>query len=79
MNTYETLAKVEDRGEVRVAGVPFQPGTEVRVIIAPQRATGEEFALAWAEWCREIRKRRDAGEITEEEIQKEIDDYRAGQ
>lgn len=33
MKTYETTAKVEDRGQVHVAGVPFKPGTEVDVTI----------------------------------------------
>jgi hypothetical protein len=35
MNTYETTATVEDQGQVRVAGVPFEPGTRVDVIIRP--------------------------------------------
>lgn len=34
METYETVATVEDRGQVRVAGVPFAPGTEVEVTIS---------------------------------------------
>ncbi len=33
MKTYETSATVEDQGDVRVAGVPFAPGTEVAVMI----------------------------------------------
>lgn len=78
MKAYETSAKVEDRGEVRVSGVPFVPGTQVRVIVAPKRVSGEEFARAWAELCREIRDRHTAREIRDEDIQKEIDDYRAG-
>ena len=36
MNTYATSATVEARGEVRVAGVPFEPGTEVEVTITPK-------------------------------------------
>jgi hypothetical protein len=43
MNTYETSATVEDRGEVRVAGVPFEPGTEVEVTISPKVRSGEEL------------------------------------
>lgn len=35
MKAYETSATVEDRGQVRVAGVPFEPGTQVDVIITP--------------------------------------------
>lgn len=36
---YETLAKVEPRGEVRILGVPFQPGTEVEVTIREKPPT----------------------------------------
>ncbi len=35
MNAYETSATVEEQGQVRVAGVPFAPGTEVSVTITP--------------------------------------------
>jgi hypothetical protein len=35
MDTYETSATVEEQGQVRVAGVPFEPGTRVDVIIRP--------------------------------------------
>jgi hypothetical protein len=35
MNTYETSATVEDEGKIRVAGVPFAPGTRVEVTITP--------------------------------------------
>ena len=33
MNTYETTATVEAHGQIHVAGVPFEPGTEVHVTI----------------------------------------------
>lgn len=78
MKTYETSATVQDRGEVRVAGVPFQPGTQVRVIVAPRRASPEEFARAWADLCRNLRAAPGAADVTDEDIRKEIDDYRAG-
>ena len=38
MNTYETTAIVEDHGQVRVAGVPFESGTEVEVTIREKAA-----------------------------------------
>lgn len=37
MRTYETSATVEAEGEVRLAGVPFAPGTEVDVTISLKR------------------------------------------
>ncbi len=42
MSKYETTATVEAAGLVRVAGVPFEPGTEVAVVIQP--AAGGEHA-----------------------------------
>jgi hypothetical protein len=40
MDTYETSATVEDQGQVRLAGVPFAPGTRVEVtIITKERPT----------------------------------------
>ncbi len=36
MKTFETSATVEDQGQVRVDGVPFEPGTEVEVTISPK-------------------------------------------
>lgn len=46
MNTYETTATVEDHGQVRVAGVPFAPGTEVEVTIKPAQNGGHATATA---------------------------------
>jgi hypothetical protein len=36
MRAYETSATVELNGQVRLAGVPFAPGTQVEVIISPK-------------------------------------------
>ena len=36
MKTYETTATVENHGQVRLAGLPFAPGTEVEVRISPK-------------------------------------------
>jgi hypothetical protein len=36
MNTFETSATVEEHGQVRVAGVPFAPGTEVEATVTPK-------------------------------------------
>ena len=40
MNVYETYATVEDQGQVRVVGVPFDPGTEVEVTVKPAAKGG---------------------------------------
>jgi hypothetical protein len=78
MKTYETSATVEDQGQVRVAGVPFAPGTEVEVSISPKRHSAEDFTAAWRRVCAELRARPGLQNITEEDIHEEIDRYRAG-
>ena len=45
MNAYETSATVEEHGQVRLVGVPFEPGTKVEVTIrekpCPETANSE--------------------------------------
>jgi hypothetical protein len=79
MNTFETSATVKEKGEVRVAGVPFAPGTEVEVTISPKRGSADEFAAAWQRLCAELRSRAELQQPTDDEIRTEIDRYRAGQ
>lgn len=33
MNTFETSATVEEHGQIRIVGAPFEPGTEVEMTI----------------------------------------------
>ena len=77
MEIYETSATVEERGQVRVAGVPFAPGTEVEVTISPKRRSAEEFAAAWQRVCAALRLRPGLQNITDEDIREEIDRYRS--
>lgn len=35
MKSFETTATVENHGEIRLAGVPFAPGTEVEITVTP--------------------------------------------
>jgi hypothetical protein len=61
MNTYETTATVEDRGQVMIAGVPFAAGTEVDVKISRKGRSadqvtppGDEALAAAQERMREL-------------------------
>ena len=36
MDVFETSATVEETGSIRVAGVPFPPGTEVEITVSPK-------------------------------------------
>jgi hypothetical protein len=78
MNAYETSATVEPQGDIRLVGVPFAPGTEVEVTVSPKRKSAEEFAESWRRVCDELRRLPLVDTLTDDEIQKEIDEYRAG-
>lgn len=78
MKAYETAATVEREGKLQIAGVPFAPGTQVDVMVRLRRKSAEEFAVAWREVCQELRTVTGATDISEAQIQREIDDHRAG-
>lgn len=77
MQSWETSATVEREGQVCVGGVPFAPGTEVDVTISPKRKLTEEFATAWRQVCDELRSAPGLSEISEDDIQNEIDAFRS--
>jgi len=77
MNTYETSATVKEQGRVQIDGVPFAAGTQVEVSISPKRRPAGEFAAAWRRLCAELRAR--LPNISDEDIQAEIDRYRTVQ
>jgi hypothetical protein len=52
MDTYETTATVEEQGQIRLAGVPFKPGTEVEVTIREKAAAAANRPLVNAEEAR---------------------------
>ncbi len=75
MDAYEISATVEPSGQIRLGTVPFAPGTEVEVIISPERSSPEQFSKRWNRLCQEMRAR--AGELAESDIQREIAAFRA--
>jgi hypothetical protein len=78
MNAFESSTTVQPLGEIRVPGVPFAPGTEVEVTIVPKRKSPDEFNAAWERVCSELRTSVGEQNLTEDDLQREIDDYRAG-
>lgn len=77
MKTFEATTIVQPTGEIRVAGVPFSAGTEVEVIVSPKRQNGEDFRRNWEDVCRRLRTLSTTANISDEEIQAEIAEYRA--
>jgi hypothetical protein len=78
MTAFETSTTVQASGDVRVAGLPFAPGTEVEVSISPKRGDSREFSQRWERVSGKLRALKQLGSISDEEIRAEIDDYRAG-
>jgi hypothetical protein len=78
MNTLMKKTKVESDGWLKIQAPPELENQEVDVIIIPQRPTASERVSVWRRLTEEIGGLPKSDEITEEEIQKEIDDYRAG-
>ena len=78
MEIYETSATVEDHGQVRVAGVPFAPGTEVEVTIREKvaadanrlPANGEETRVRMKDLFARVRARNTepVGPLRREEL-----------
>ncbi len=77
MNTVTKKTKVEPDGWLKVQAPPELENQEVDVIIVPKRPTASERLAAWQSLFEDTQSLPDLKEITEEEIQKEIDDYRA--
>jgi hypothetical protein len=78
MNTVTKKIRVESNGWLKIQAPPELENQEVAVIIVPPRPIASERLAAWRRLCEGTQTVLDANEITEEDIQKEIDDYRAG-
>lgn len=77
MKSYDTFTTVQPQGDICVPGVPFAPGTEVEVSIVPKRRSPGDFVESWNRVVEELRRSLGSREITDDEIQREINDYRA--
>ncbi len=78
MRSFDTVTVVDANGEIRLSQLPYSPGTEVQVNISPKRQSAAEFLSAWEQSCETLRSTPHLQQITDVEIQQEIDDYRAG-
>ncbi|MGI9066556.1 MAG: hypothetical protein ACR2HX_09140 [Pyrinomonadaceae bacterium] len=78
MNTVTKKTKVEANGWLKVQAPPELENQEVDVIIVPQRPLAAERVAAWDDLREKTRSLPDLKDITDDEIQMEVDDYRAG-
>jgi hypothetical protein len=77
MKTFEATAIVDPTGEIRVGGVPFSAGTEVEVVVSAKRQSADEFRRNWDEVCRQLRSLPSVADLSDDQIQAEVSDYRA--
>lgn len=78
MNTVTKKTRVEPDGWLKIQAPPELENQEVDVIIVPKRPPAADRVAAWQRMCEEIQSLPNSKEITDEDIRKEIDDYRAG-
>jgi hypothetical protein len=79
MNTITKKIKVAPDGWLRIQAPAELGNQEVDIIIVPRRPATAERVAAWRRLCEEIQNLPSSKEITDEDIRKEIEDYRAGQ
>ena len=78
MRTFETSATVQPDGGIVVVGSPFAPGAQVDILVTPKRRRPEEFDAAWRQVCEELRGLPNLQNFDDADIQREVDEYRAG-
>jgi len=78
MNTVTKKTRVEADGWLKVQAPAELENQEVDVIIVPQRPPAAERVAAWQDLGEKDQNLADSKAITDEEIQREIDRYRAG-
>ena len=78
MNTVTKKTRVESDGWLKVQAPPEWENQEVDVIIVPRRSPASKRVAVWQGLCEEVQTLPTPEDIADEDIQKEIDDYRAG-
>ncbi|WP_089726329.1 hypothetical protein [Candidatus Thiosymbion oneisti] len=77
MNAYKTYVEVDPSGRVVLEHLPFRAGARVEVLVVDQSPEAGEVE-SWHALFRHIRSLPQSRSITDEDITKEIDDYRSG-
>ena len=77
MTTITRKAKVEPDGWLKVQASVELGNQDVDVIIVPRRRSASERVALWRQLSNEVQGLPGMSEITDDDIQKEIEDYRA--
>ena len=77
MQAYKTHVTVTPSGEILLKNLPFTPGSRVEVVILEDSSEAERKGTQWQESNRRIRALPGIEDITEADIQAEIDAFRS--
>ncbi len=77
MDSYRTIDKVVEPGQVVVA-VPYAPGEIVEVVVRPTSEDRQERLRRFYELMKETQSLPQVQNLTDEDIEAEIEAYRAG-
>lgn len=77
MNAYKTYVEVDGSGRVVLDHVPFRAGSLVEVLVVDQGTSGIDLEN-WRALFTHIQGLPQTQAISDEDIAKEIDDYRSG-
>jgi hypothetical protein len=78
MTAYETHITLTDPGKITLANLPFRAGQQVKIMIVIEDENRAERLRQWKALFKELQSLPQAQQITDEEIAKEIQAYRAG-
>ncbi len=78
MKAYETSGTVGADGALKVEAPRELANQEVEVLITPKRPPAAERVAAWERLCRRVQGLPQIQQITDEDIQQEIEAVRGG-
>jgi hypothetical protein len=77
MQAYKTYVTVEPSRQIVLKDLPFAPGSQVEIVVIEAAPESEQILQQWQESNTRIRALAIVENITEEEIQAEIDACRS--
>lgn len=79
MVAYEAHITITDPNKITLVDLPFRIGQQVKVVIEIEDKDRAERLRQWKQLFKEIQALPQVQDITEEDIAKEIEDYRVGE
>jgi len=77
MQAYKTYVTIEPSRQIVLKDLPFAPGSQVEIVVIEAAPESEQILQQWQESNTRIRALATVENITEEEIQAEIDACRS--